>query len=113
MARCYRGHGQDGDEILDLPIGRNEGTGGEDDHADYAQDGKGHAELEALEDLGHFDEEVGEFHFFRGRTPGHVDFEHVGEESLRHVEGETAEEDTEHEGPFEVHDDLKNVSGVA
>ena len=78
MARCYRCHGQDGNEVLDLPVGRDETSRGKDDHAEYAQDGKGHAELEALEHLGHLDEEVGEFHFLRGGTPRHVDFEHVG-----------------------------------
>lgn len=105
MTRRDGGHGQNRDEILNLPVGWDEGTRGEDDHADDAKDGKGHAELEALENLGNLDEEVGEFHFFRGGAPGHIDLKHVGEESGGDVQGETAEEDAKHKGPFEVHED--------
>jgi hypothetical protein len=113
MTRRHGGHGQNRDEILNLPVGRDEGTRGEDDHADDAEDGKGHAELEALEDFGNLDEEVGEFHFFRGGAPGHVDLEHVGEEGSGDVEGEAAEEDAKHKGPFEVHEDcgIKGLVG--
>ena len=103
MTRSHRGHGQDGDEILNLPVGWDEVAGGEDDHADYAKDGKGHAEFESLKDLRHLNKEVGEFHLFRSGAPGHVDFEHVGQEGLGNVERKAAKEDAKHEGPFKVH----------
>ena len=100
MTARHRRHGQDGHEILDLPIRRDERRGGQDDHADDPDKGEKHAELELLEHLGHFDEEVGELSFLGGGAPGHVDFEHVCEKSLGDVQGETAKEDAEHKGPL-------------
>ena len=95
-------HRQDSHEIFDLPVRRDERAASEDDHAGDTEQGEGHAELELLEHFGHFDEEIGELGFFGGGTPGHVDFEHVGEERGRDMEREPAEEDSEHENPFEV-----------
>ena len=96
-------HGQNRHEILNLPIRRDEIARRKHDHARQTEHGEEHAELEFLEHFGHLDEEVGELGFFGGGAPGHVDLEHVREEGLRDVEGEAAEEDAEHECPFEVH----------
>ncbi|KAL9028704.1 MAG: hypothetical protein Q9196_002973 [Gyalolechia fulgens] len=95
-------HRQNGDKILNLPIRTDEAACCKNDHADDADKSKEHAELELLKHFGHFDEEVGELGFLRSRTPRHVDFEHVREKSLRNMEGETTQEDTQHEGPLEV-----------
>lgn len=103
MTRRDGRHGQDGDEITNLPVRWDEVCRGEEDHADDADQGEEHAELELLEHLGHLDEEVGEFGFLGRRPPRHVDLEHVGQERLRDVQGQAAQEDTQHEGPFEVH----------
>lgn len=70
-------HGQDSDEILNLPIGRDEIASCEDDHSDESDEGERHAELKFAEDFGDFDEEVGELGLFGGGAPGHVDFEHM------------------------------------
>lgn len=105
MASGDGSHGQDGDEIGNLPRIRHKGRQSEHDHARDTHEREGEAELELLDDLGHLDEEVGEFGFLGRRAPGHVDFEHVRQEGRRHVEGETAEEDGEHEDPFEVLED--------
>lgn len=102
MTDCHSCHGQDSDEIRDAPTVRNERGLGQDDHAGDTEERKGEAELEFLDDFGHFDEEVGEFGFFGRGAPGHIDFEHVREEGGGDVEGETTEEDAEHEDPFEV-----------
>ena len=103
MTRRNRRHGQDCHEILDLPIRRDEAARREQDHPNDAHAREEHAEFEFLEHFGNFDEEVGEFGFFGGSAPCHVDFEHVGQEGLGDVEGEASQEDAEHEGPFEVH----------
>jgi len=59
VADADRRHGKDGDEVVDHPVVRDEGSDGEDDHADDADNSEGNAELEVLENLGDFDEEVG------------------------------------------------------
>ena len=105
MTGRHRGHGQDSDEIRNLPVVRHERRLCEHDHAGDPDKSKGKAELELLDDFGHFDEEVGEFGFLGRGTPSHVDFEHVRKEGGGHVEGETTEEDGEHENPFEVLED--------
>lgn len=96
------GHGEDGDEIFDLPVRRDESALAENDHAGDAEQGEGHAEFEFLQHFGHFDEEVGELGFFGRGAPRHVNFEHVGQKSGRDVQGETTEKDAKHEDPFEV-----------
>ncbi len=70
-------HGQDSDEVFNLPVRRDERARGENNHAGDTDEGEGHAELELLEHFRDFDEEVGEFGFFGRGAPGHVDFEHV------------------------------------
>ena len=102
MAGCHGRHGQDGSKVLDPPVVWNEGTFGKDNHADDRDECKRHAVLEPLEHLRDFNEEVGEFGFFRGRAPGHVDFEHVRKQGRGDVERKAAEEDGEHEDPFDV-----------
>ena len=102
MRHCDRRHGQDGHEILDLPVVGHEWCNSEDDHSGDTDDGEQHGELELLEHLGHFNEEVGEFGFLGGGTPRHVDLEHVAQESLGDMQGETTQEDCEHEGPLHV-----------
>lgn len=49
--------------------------------------------------------------FFGSSTPTHVDAEHVGQEGLRYVEGDAAEEDCKERYPLEVLDDYGCVSG--
>ena len=105
MTDRHRRHGQDGNEIRDLPAVRHEGCLGQDNHAGDTNKRKGKAEFELLNHFGHFDEEVGELGFLGRGAPGHVDFEHMREESGGDVQGETAKEDAEHENPFEVFED--------
>lgn len=92
----------DGLELVDAPRVRDERRRGEDDKARNADDREGHAEPKVSQDLGHFDEEVGELEFLGRRAPRHVDLEHVGEDSFRDVDGDATKEDEEHEEPFEI-----------
>ena len=87
MTDANRRHGQNRDEVLDLPAVWDEAAASQNDHHDNAEEGSAHAELERLEHLGHFLEEVGRFGFFGGCAPGHVDFEHVSQsvEERNHV----------------------------
>lgn len=105
MTSDDRSHGQDGNEILDLPIRGHEIGRSENDHADDADKREQHAPFEALQDFGDLDEEVGELGFFGRCAPGHVDLEHVSEQGRRDVQRQTAEEDGEHESPFEIEQD--------
>ena len=107
MTNGHGRQGEDSHEILDLPVVWYEGCCGEHDHAHDAEEGKGEAELELLDDFRDFDKEVGEFGFLGGGAPGHVDFEHVGEESGGDVERKTTQENGEHENPLEVLEDWK------
>lgn len=93
---------QNSDEVIDSPVPRNERANREDNHGDDSEHGETHGPFEGLENLRHFDKEVTEFRFLARSTPGHVDAEHVRHQCLRDVQGETAEEDSEHEGPLEV-----------
>lgn len=113
MTDSHRRHGQNGHEILDVPPIRNERRYCQDDHTHNTHDRKCDAELEPLQHLWHLDEEVGEFSFLGRRTPCHIDFEHVGQQGLRDVQGEAAEEDGEHEDPFEVFDQGAEEGAIA
>ena len=84
----------------DLPVPReNEFPG---DYEPAAKDAEHEGELEALEQARHFLEEGDVFHFFGRCAPGYVDFEEVGQQRLRYVKGDAAEEDGEEEEPFEI-----------
>jgi len=48
VAGGHGGHGQDGDEVGDAPVVRDEGCDGQDDDADDEEQRKGHGELELL-----------------------------------------------------------------
>ena len=112
MTARDRSHGQYGHEILDHPIRRNDlARRRQKDHTDDTDNRKSDTELEFLEHLGHLDEEIGKLGFLGGGAPGHVDFEHVREQGLGHVEGQAAEEDAEHEDPFEVFEDCGTERG--
>ena len=104
MTSHNRRHGQNGHKVRDGPIpGHQAARGcGENDHRDDAYKGKTHAVLELLGNFRYLDEEVGVFHFLGSGTPGHVITEHVREKGRGNVQGEAAEENAEHEGPFEV-----------
>lgn len=58
--------------------------------------------LETAEDLGHLHEEVGIFLFLSGRSPVHVDAEHVRADRHTDVERKASEEDDEERHPSEV-----------
>lgn len=75
-------HGENGDEILDLPVVRHERSNSKDDHTGDADNREKHGELEFLQHLGDFDEEVGEFGFLCCGSPSHVNLEHVAKQSL-------------------------------
>ena len=94
--------GHDGLELDDVVGVGDEAGLGHDDEAGHGDDGKGHAEPELLEHLGHLDEEVGELELLGRRAPRHVDLEHVREDGLGDVDRDAAEEDEEHEEPLEV-----------
>ena len=112
--RCNDGgHGQDGDKVGDHPVVRNEVGGGEDDHHNNRNDTEGERVLEALENLGHLDKEVGELGFLSGSTPCHVNLEHVSKESLGNVERQTTKEDGKHENPLEVLEEGAEEGSVA
>ena len=112
MTARDRSHWQYGHEILDHPIRRNDLTRRrQEDHANDPDEGESDTELEFLEHLGHLDEEIGKLGFLGGGAPGHVDFEHVREQGLGHVEGQAAKEDAEHEDPFEVFEDCGKEKG--
>jgi len=102
MRDSDRAHRQDSDEILDSPVVWDERPDGQDYYACKTEDTEEHGELELLQDLGDFDEEVGELGFLGGSTPGHVDLEHVRKEGLGDMQRETSQEDGEHEGPLDV-----------
>lgn len=74
----------------------------QNDHSDDHNDAKEEGEFELFEDLGDFFEESCASGFFRSRTPGHVDAEHVREYGLRYMQGDATEEDGEEEDPFQV-----------
>ena len=100
MRNHNRGQGINSLKCTDLPVPRE----GElpSDHESGTGNTKDEGELEALEESRYFFEERDVFCFFGGCTPGHVDFKEVGQERLRHVEGNTAQEDGKEEEPFEV-----------
>jgi len=104
MTRPNNRHGEDRHEVRDPPPHRNEGPQGQNNHSRDSQEADCKAVLEALEHARHFDEEVGELGFFGGRAPLHVVFEHVREERGGDMQRQPAEEDGEHEHPFEVFD---------
>ena len=87
MTRGHGRHGQDSDEVLDPPVIRDERRNSQDDHGDDAEKRKRNGELEALEHLGHLDEEIRELGFLGRRAPRHVDLEHVRQQRLRYVQG--------------------------
>ena len=62
-------HGENGNEIRDLPVVWHEGCDSEDDHAGNTDDREEHRELESFQHLGHFNEEVGELDFLRRSAP--------------------------------------------
>lgn len=102
MTRAKRRHGQDSHDIIDAPSIRDKRSLGQDDDAGDTDGRESQRVLEGLEHAGDLDPEVGGFGFFARGAPCHVNLEHVCEESLRDVQGEAAEEDGEHEEPFEV-----------
>jgi hypothetical protein len=87
---------------MDSPVVRDEATLGHDNHSRDSDDGKAHAEPKVLENLGYFNEEIREFQLFGGGAPRHVDLEHVGQEGLRQMDGDTTKEDEEAEEPLEI-----------
>lgn len=95
-------HGQDGDEISDFPVVGDERADSKNDHTSNAEDTEGDRVLEALEDPGNFNEEVGELGFLGGGTPLHVVLEHVSEESGGDVQRKTTEECSHHQDPLDV-----------
>ena len=102
MADGHSRHGQDSNEVVDLPVVRHEIRSGEHDHRDNAKQRKCHAEFEALEHFRHLNEEVRELGLLGRGTPGHIDFEHVRQKSLGDMERKSTKEDGEHECPLEV-----------
>lgn len=105
MTRTQHTQGEDGDKLLDIPTPGDELPFGHDDHADDARERKQDGVLEGPGHLRDLDEEVGEGDLLGGGAPGHVDGEHVAEEGLGDVQGHAAEEDDEHETPFEILED--------
>lgn len=108
MADSHSCHGQNGHEILDLPIGWDECAVRKDDHSDDTGQRERHAVFKLLQNFGDFDEEVGKLGFLGGGAPSHVNFEHVREKGTGNVKGETAKENAEHERPFEVHENCRS-----
>ena len=104
MTGRHRRHGQDSHEIRNPPIRRDKRCARKHNHSDDEGEGEDEGEFEFLEDLGDFLEEIRIFGFFGGGAPCDVDFEHMAEKGVGDMEGETAEEDGKHEGPFKVLD---------
>lgn len=94
MTPAKRSHGQDSRERSDaVPVRDKIITHRQHDHGSDSENRKRERILEVLQDARDFDPEIGELGFLACGTPRHVDLEHVGQEGLRNVEGEAAEED--------------------
>lgn len=100
VTREHNRQWHDGRDDVDLVSVRCEFS--EVDHAADHGDGEAVHPLEALENLGHFLEEVTGDGLLGGGSPLHVDAEHVGAESEEEMETDAAEEDGEHGHPHEV-----------
>ena len=100
-------------ELVDVPRKRNKIRLGHNHQPGHRHDGEGYAKPELLQHLRDLDEEVRKLEFLRGRAPCHVDLEHVGQDRLRHVNGDAAEEDEEHEEPLEIFDECRHEGALA
>lgn len=105
MTSGHRRHGQNRDEIFDLPVRRNEGTRGKNNHANDTDQSECHTPFELGKDLGDLDKEIRKLGFLRSSTPCHVDFEHVSEQGRRNVQRKASQEDAKHESPLEIKND--------
>lgn len=93
-------HGNSGRETINLPSVGSEAT-----QVDHATDHGNHDHehpFEAVEDLGHLNEEVRVLLLLSGGSPVHVNGEHVRTDGHGDVERETTEEDDEEWHPSEV-----------
>jgi hypothetical protein len=95
-------HGINRHKIRNLPAVWYERAKCQNTHPNNTEQANRKTVLEPLQHARHFNKEVGEFGFLGRRAPLHVVLEHVCEKRRGHVQGETAEEDGEHEDPFEV-----------
>lgn len=93
----------DGDESVDLPEIGSELR--EHNHHCCAEEAEDEGTLEVLNQLRDFLEEGCVFGFLAGSSPRHIDAEEVGEDSLRDVQRDTAQEDGKKRDPGEVLDD--------
>ena len=109
MTPRHRRHRQNSHKIRNHPVIRHHPSQprSQRNHHRNGDQRKGHAELEPFQDQGHFLEEGGGGDLLGGGAPGHVVAEHVGDQGGGDVEGEAAEEDGEHEGPFKVFGDWR------
>lgn len=87
---------------MNAPVVRHKGCFGQNDHPGNTNHAESKREPEPPQGLGHLDEEIGEFQSLCRGLPGHVDFEHVGQQGLGDVGGDAAEEDEEGEEVFDV-----------
>ena len=93
-------------KLIDLPVVRNQVSkwtnSSQNDHPDDHKEAIKKREFELFEDLGDFFEESCASSFFRSRTPGHIDAEHVRKYGLRNMQGDATEKDGQEEDPFQV-----------
>lgn len=94
------GPGQNAGQAVDFPTVRS--IFSKVDHGAYHGEHEEVHPLEALPDLGQLGEEVGVVFFLGGCAPGHVDAEHVGENSEEDMERYTTEKDHEEGHPLHV-----------
>jgi hypothetical protein len=71
----------DGKELGDTPVPWHNASAS--DHAERHDDAEDEGVLEVLDDFADFLEEGGVFGLLAGRSPVHLDAEHVGQEGLR------------------------------
>jgi hypothetical protein len=93
----------DSEELSDLPVPGQ--CNSADNHTGSHDDAENESVLEVLDDLADFLEESRVFGFLAGGAPVHFNAEHVRQEGLRQMHGETAEEDGHHGDPHEVGDE--------
>jgi hypothetical protein len=102
MTRPNNAHRKDCREIRNPPSKRNKLPKRKDRHTRNRHATNRKAVFKPLKHARHFDEEVAEFCFLGGGAPLHVVLEHVCEQRGGYVQRQAAEEDGEHEYPFEV-----------
>jgi len=82
MARTQHRQWKNRHKLINIPTPRNKPRISHYRHPRYRQKAQCYRIFESFCHFGNFNEEVGEFDFFGGGAPRHVNAEHVAEEGL-------------------------------